>query len=470
MKRKIVFGLLWGAAGLATLLALFYAEEDWRGARAWAACEAELKAKGEPLKGEEIIPTGPDRSNLAKKTFFSDLSQGKESRIQKIRFEGKTPHFTHFEEGTAVSLEEWQKYFRSKPEFHLTAQAGTPAQDVLAALSPWEKDIEQVDSILSDPEIFVPMDYKKPYSVSLFHLGPIMNLSKVKILRADAYLQNGELDRAMNDFLSIIQTADFLKRQPFLINILVSISLRSISEGVLWEGIHHHQWSEAQLIQMELALRNKSLLSSFQQSLRGERSFFLQLMSSISHRDISPREILQMTGSSDAKSEMIWISDWRPSGWLDLDRTYSVTHLQKRIDGIDVLNGRINPAAFDDASIYMDKVQWTHLLVTPFSLISLPALSQTSVKVAADETFNRFARISCYLEQYWLKNREYPDRLDQISDLPVSITQEVVAPQPFHYRKEGKGYLLYSVGWNLKDEGGKKAKDRAQGDWCWCQN
>ena len=45
--RAIVARLFFVGAFSATLLALFWVEENWRAARAWTACQRELTARGE---------------------------------------------------------------------------------------------------------------------------------------------------------------------------------------------------------------------------------------------------------------------------------------------------------------------------------------------------------------------------------------------------------------------------------------
>src|SRR5213075_743322 len=45
-SRRILTRLLFAAACLLTLLAILYAEENWRGKRAWENCRQQLEAKG----------------------------------------------------------------------------------------------------------------------------------------------------------------------------------------------------------------------------------------------------------------------------------------------------------------------------------------------------------------------------------------------------------------------------------------
>jgi len=64
-RRRITRRILIGLAIVATLFAIFYTEEDWRGKRAWENCKRELEAKGVVLDWEKFIPPPvPDDQNF----------------------------------------------------------------------------------------------------------------------------------------------------------------------------------------------------------------------------------------------------------------------------------------------------------------------------------------------------------------------------------------------------------------------
>jgi hypothetical protein len=64
---QIVRRILMGIAVLATLIAVFYTEEDWHGKRAWENCERDLEAKGVVLNWDKYIPPPvPDDQNFFK--------------------------------------------------------------------------------------------------------------------------------------------------------------------------------------------------------------------------------------------------------------------------------------------------------------------------------------------------------------------------------------------------------------------
>lgn len=79
--------------GLALLIVAFYAEENWRGKRAWEKCKADLEAKGETLDWNKFIPPPvPDDQNFfaapKMQEWFVKSKSGKESElVRKLKHE-----------------------------------------------------------------------------------------------------------------------------------------------------------------------------------------------------------------------------------------------------------------------------------------------------------------------------------------------------------------------------------------------
>jgi hypothetical protein len=79
-----------GLAILATLVALFYTEEDWRGKHNWAKCEAQLEAQGFVLDWDKFIPPPvPDDQNFytASTNFlrFKQLSDTNDAELEAVK-------------------------------------------------------------------------------------------------------------------------------------------------------------------------------------------------------------------------------------------------------------------------------------------------------------------------------------------------------------------------------------------------
>src|SRR5713101_5527566 len=66
-SRRTLIVVAWTA----TIIALFYGEENWRGRRAWNKYRHELEARGEQLDLQAFIPKPvPDEQNFAATPFI----------------------------------------------------------------------------------------------------------------------------------------------------------------------------------------------------------------------------------------------------------------------------------------------------------------------------------------------------------------------------------------------------------------
>jgi hypothetical protein len=88
---------------------------------------------------------------------------------------------------------------------------------------------------------------------------------------------------------------------------------------------------------------------------------------------------------------------------------------------------------------------------------------------ARNQTLVHEALIACALERYRLAHNSYPETLDAlVPQFLAQIPPDIIGGQPLHYRRTNEGkFLLYSIGWNEKDDGGKPGSDD---DWVWDAN
>ncbi len=68
------------------------------------------------------------------------------------------------------------------------------------------------------------------------------------------------------------------------------------------------------------------------------------------------------------------------------------------------------------------------------------------------------------LAAYRADHGAYPAKLaDLTPNYVAEVPKDIFNDSELHYRLEGKGYLLYSVGVNGKDDGAKSYEDRKKG-------
>jgi hypothetical protein len=482
MKRFLRKTLIWLAriaAILIVFLIILYAEEDWRGARDWVTCQKELQAKGETLDLRQLAPPGKPEDDLSKVPIFAPLYQEEDNPKApfnqiKVDFSADYselyPKPSSYLKGEPLDLAAWQKYYRSIPEVHLPVQVGTPAQDVLHVLSRFDPQMNEIDVALSNSNAYWPINYKMPFATPLGGVTKMIRLSQLLQLRAISHLDNHETDLAEKDYLFSFRLNQPLTKGCFLINYLVIGAVRSIDDSILWDGLRRHAWTDAQLREMESTLASTDMIALAADSFRIERASFVEAVKVAQDLDTNIVHRMKAHG-------LLFIFEYgmiRPQGWWYEDRIAYCEAIQKCLDGMDLSRGTVSSTAFPyhvasgsgDDSRSTNTSIWDKIYI-PISAASLSAFDNTGSRIAHAETNRRLARLACRLEEYHIAHGQYPDKLDELPDLPAHLNQEVLSEQPLRYQRKGDGYLLYSIGWNQKDDGGVLARDDREGDWVW---
>ena len=149
---------------LALAIALFYAEENWRGARTFATAQKDLEAKGETLDWHRFIPPPiPDDENLAMAPLFVREFQYKvdpkthvytfdplarrSKLLDEMPYPGTRPQGLApggWETAGHTDLSGWQRAYRGQTEFPRADQPQSPAADVLLALTRYSPFLDEL--------------------------------------------------------------------------------------------------------------------------------------------------------------------------------------------------------------------------------------------------------------------------------------------------------------------------------------
>ena len=113
-----------------------------------------------------------------------------------------------------------------------------------------------------------------------------------------------------------------------------------------------------------------------------------------------------------------------------------------------------------------------HRLMARFQM---PSLGGVVSKAANSQTANNLALLACALERYRLAQGGYPDTLAALVPTHIKkVPQDIINGKPLVYHKKADGtFILYSVGWNDKDDDGVLVvRDSGsviptEGDWVW---
>jgi hypothetical protein len=519
-RRQNFKRFIFGCICLATLIALFYAEEDWRGKYDWENFKQQWEAKGENFDNDSVVPQPvPDDENFAmspvwvaelKRNFLTEPKRAEDWYGDRIYSEEVSNYFRllpvsdaavigtneswnlpstpdtlgFWAVGRVSDLRPWQSFYRNLEHTHpsldiaITPKPQTPAQDVLLALSKYDPLIERLRQDSQLPYSRFPIEYnvkdKNPAAILLPHLSAIKGCAQVLKLRAIAELQNGQSDKALADVELMFRLADADRVEPFLICHLVRFAVLQIAIQPIYEGLADHQWSDSQLAELDSKLSDFDLLNDYKFSLRGEMIFLEEgVLDYLRRHPAQMGDLPSGTGASPPALNYVI-----PSGWYYQNELHSVRAMERYyLPAVDTNQDILSPSAIRAADSAI-KGETRH--VNPYDLLermTLPVLTGPSITVAYAQTAVNLARVAIALERYRLAHGQYPDSLDTLTPQFVTrLPHDIIDGHQLHYQRTTDGqFILYSVGWNETDDGGvvifKRGStgdvDREQGDWVW---
>ncbi|HEY0256089.1 MAG TPA: hypothetical protein VGC39_01505, partial [Candidatus Methylacidiphilales bacterium] len=249
-----------------TLIILFYVEEDWRGARAWAATKAEWEAKGISFDPQTYFPPSiPDAQNLVAIPLFKlepdpgdkndrpfplPLALRKAMRrnlpgedlpsIGSRQF-GQLPDMGKIRVGIATAYAEAFK--TSPPSNNPLAQFET--------LYPFLAELRSAAALR--PSCRFQADYigQPPVGRPVGLLTDQIRLSQILTIHAILAFDDHQSNLALEDIKTNFKLISGVQRDPSLIAGLIGIGMTAIGKTAINEGIALHAWNDAQLAEIQ---------------------------------------------------------------------------------------------------------------------------------------------------------------------------------------------------------------------------
>ena len=522
--RRMVILLAWTA----TLVALFYGEEHWRGRRAWTQYRQELERRGEQLDLKAFIPKPvPDEQNFAATPFIrswfermtnsgdqwkDDFAQA-DKLVLNQKLDESRRHFVDLtawaaafdavhsakaepadqktafgaryglglKKGEVVPTRPESRQKLSSIDLDLeTRSQAAPA--VLEGLKSSEAVLAELRAASARPASRFPVNYNmdNPWAILLPHLAQLKGVCRRLDLRACAELAAGQSAQALDDLTLMLYVADSVKGEPFLISYLVRLSCLKIATRTVWEGLAEHRWTDSQLKVLQDRLTGYNLLSDLKQPLATERAAAILTVDLLTRGKYNLNDLGDFNQQPETGSALPILTKIIPSGWFYLERLNYCLSFDSLLNGtMDSATQRIWPDRVESNLREFERQlfggrfgrRWNmlagHRIITA---LLLPALGNVTHKTANAQTTVNQAIIACALERYRLVNGNFPEKLEAIMPQFVSsLPHDVINGEPFHYRRgEGNQVTLYSVGWNLHDQSARKSLfEGKEGDWVW---
>jgi hypothetical protein len=255
-------------------------------------------------------------------------------------------------------------------------------------------------------------------------------------------------------------------------------------------------------------IAEESMLITYLIAVADAKAFLLFLNKAVSGREVSAELLLPVLGDLDNRQINHWKALLRNSIrgervlLMDLGLPPSPAALQKAFGGKAwterLYYWLLRPFLKRDISLNLPKYEeletkalsfyyqtrdfWKpyqdHLHSLPwYAIVSknvLPEMEAAFMKVATLDALILTARTGLACRVFKSRTGEYPENLEAL--VPGLLAEVPVDPftgKPLVFRREGKGFIVYSLGSNLKDDGGRSTWEITQlvmdkdDDWTW---
>jgi hypothetical protein len=443
------------AAAFATLIALFYSEENWRGKRAWEKCKHDLEAQGETLDWNAYVPPPvPGDQNFFKAPKMAEWFVGRGSNELSGRL--LNPKTTSI--GTATN----------------TITTELEARDYLAWSDQFAPDFNLIREALKRPYARMDGDYSRPFEIPVPKFVAFRDVARTLTQRAHCYFLLRQPNKALAELTLVHDLCRPLTAAPTgkpmtVLAAMINVAITGLYVNTIGEGINLHVWQESQLAALEEQLGDIHLMPPVVEAMKTEPVSVSQTI-----KMTSLEKVMSYGDSKRNRKSFLSIT---PQGWIYLNLVNCVELDRVPNEGFDAVHDSISPRVYDDWSSHLGKFLAGKSPFKMLAAITIPNFTKAVQTTARYQTLVNESVVACALERYHIAHGEFPETLDALAPQFIKrIPHDIIGGQPLKYHRTADGkFVLYSVGWNEKDDGGIPGLDKngpaysdsSDLDWVW---
>jgi hypothetical protein len=323
-----------------------------------------------------------------------------------------------------------------------------------------------------------PLDHSNQMFDDALPAHVLVGFMRILRLQASAALVAGKEEAALADLQFALRLADYCQQQPWVMQ--TEMRLRGVVDTLqpLWEGLAAHRWNEQQLAAVQAQLAGLDVLSDFPLAVRNYALALSQFIERIIPTSAATPRTMPVVSQEDA----LMIRLIYPTGWsLQNQAAIHRFHLETTSRYLDVnVNARrlVNEPRAEPRGLFASSDPF-------FPVFVVPKIKQVFQNAEEGFPFAQcavdLATVACALERYRLANDEFPPTLVAlVPQFATKLPHDIITGEPLKYRRTETGFVLYSVGFNKMDDGGKPCLRRQNGlgelesrfdlyqnDWVW---
>lgn len=365
------------------------------------------------------------------------------------------------------------------------------AEDYLQASTANEPFYELVDNALQRPKIRMNGDYGIPFDINIPNFVMLRIVAQELAARAQCHLLQDQPEAAVRDLARMKQLERFsIEPNPMtLVSAMINVAIHGLYTEMIADGFRLDVWQDAQLAELQKQIGATDIMSPVQLALNMER---VAINRSCDRWRTQPEEFVWLIAGMPTvhqgkqkisfQQRMVLLAlRIVPTGWYYQNQ---LTHNQVA-DSMPLKayspNTRTILTTKDGGylktieAMVADKWIYNKWSKNLLATLAIPNYTRAAKTAARNQTRLNLALIACALERYRIARGGYPETLDALKgEFLKEIPHDLIGGGPLKYRRTADGkFLLYSLGWNETDDGGKGLagadgwQDVNAPDWIW---
>ena len=294
-----------------------------------------------------------------------------------------------------------------------------------------------------------PVDFSLGMGTRTPHINNMRHMAQLLQLEAVQASEDRNEEVVIRSIKSILGVAGSLNKEPITISQAIRLACDQNAVATLEYALNRIAFSDEQLVELNKAFTKAENLNGIFNSFLGERCIVLDILMHPRPFYFDQKNAVAFPGvllaykvaGVNERDSMILLDEVE-----DAICIYSLP-AHKRMQAANALNAKI-------ASITKEHVLLHH---------ALPLFGNSIVIDLRNLARLRTAQAAIAVERHRLKNNKLPNSLDNlVPDYFESIPLDPFDGQHIRYKKLDSGYLIYSIGDDKIDDGGKERSQESK--------
>ena len=351
------------------------------------------------------------------------------------------------------------------------------AADYLKATETAVPDLDVIREALKRPYARMESDYRRPFEHPIPNFVRLRTVAQLLAQRAQCCLLLGQPEAAWHELATVRDLCHILEAKPgsncpTLVEAMIDVAISGLYAQVIADGLTLHAWREPELAAIQNQAAQVKLVPLAHRAFTAERAGACRTFETYSRGEL----MRLFSGARAPKGLWSNLQDpaylfitFAPRGWFNQNMCTDVRASLLSSSVFDITNDQILPVTSEVLEERLKAVVGGFRPYTWLARMVIPNFLRASQPLARNQTLINEAYLACGLERYRLAHGAYPDTLEAlVPQLVDKLPHDLIGGQPLKYRRTANDqFLLYSIGWNGKDDGGVAGSTTTDGDWVW---